>query len=277
MLHHPDELAAAIADHEAAERLHRDAPRWLAAARSRRLGGAGMRRGLRGSGGGGGGGGAPWEPSQLSNGLHYWDLSTDVTTSGGDVTNVGDQVGSADMASTGAPPEYVASSAIFGGAPAANFLNTFSETLRATRGSTLAQTYTKWVVGSWDNTGLRVMWGASSPSRSILRLNSSSSALELYAGPGNVAQATNTPALNTAYLYVCVMSSGSPALYVNNTSLTLSPSTIGSLGAARFDWAYDGTTYGAVRIAAGGVVSGAMSASDRAALYAWAQANKGVA
>ncbi len=76
MLHHPDELAAAIADHEAAERLHRDAPRWLAAARSRRLGGAGMRRGLRGSGGGGGGGGAPWSPSDRGADLVAWYRET---------------------------------------------------------------------------------------------------------------------------------------------------------------------------------------------------------
>ncbi|MEQ9074091.1 MAG: hypothetical protein RLP09_09560 [Sandaracinaceae bacterium] len=273
MLHGPDELAAAIADYESAERLHRDAPRWLASARERRLGGAGIRRGIRGPGGGGGG--AAWDPTQLTDGVHYWDPAEDVTTSSGDATAVGDLVGSVDFASTGNPPAYEASQAIFGGAPALEF-NGSNESLRASRGATLSQTYTKWVVGSWTSTGLRIMWGASTPSRSIFRLNSSAGGLEMFAG-GSVARATTTPTLDTAYLYVCVMVNGSAQLYINNSLQSLNTQAIGTNGATNFDWAYDGTAYGTVRIAAGGVVSGVMSADDRASLLAWAQANKGVA
>jgi len=53
-LHHPEDLEQAISDYELGERL-RSEPRWLGAAHARRMGGAGIRRGIRGPSGGGGG------------------------------------------------------------------------------------------------------------------------------------------------------------------------------------------------------------------------------
>lgn len=216
-----------------------------------------------------------WEPSQLSNGLHYWDLASGVTTSMGDVTAVADQVGSADMVTTGSPPAYEASQAIFGGAPAADFIAGSSETLRATLGATRSQAYTKWIVGSWSSTGLQVLWGCGSPSRSFLRNNTSLPDMQIYAG-GTVARGGGSQTIGAAYLYVAVMSDGAAELIANGSAVSLSSTAIGTLGADRFEWAYDGFSYGQVKVAAGGVVSGVMSSSDRAALLAWAQSEKGV-
>jgi hypothetical protein len=226
-LHSPDELEAAIAAYEAGERV-RGEPRWEEHAHARRLGGAGIRRGIRG------GGGMPWTPLRLSTLAHWYrGEPSEIVEVSNAISTHWDLEAAADLtqAVVGNRPAQSDAIAVLKNRPGGVYTAASSHYINsALFAPTLAQPFT--VVLAWTHTTLAAaqyaMAGgglAGGSSRWFVRANST--ALEVHAGVGT-AIASITLATATAYTGIFVVNGTSTKMRVNGASVYAGATNVGA-------------------------------------------------
>lgn len=221
-------------------------------------------------------GAASVAPSALANQLHRYDAALDVTGTTS-VTAWGDQVGTYDLANGAAGPELIASDADLGGLPSLQFVSGSSEEMSNGIAVinqpctfymllTVNTTHDGWLVSTGNNTFIRVA------SDNSVAVNHSTGG-----GFGSTVS-TFSYALNTAYLFVMYFGNTASQFWVNNTEYSFDASAFETVNfGGLVIGSDDGSRFCNINIAVCGFVSGLMSADDRSGLYAWAQANGGVA
>ena len=224
---------------------------------------------------------AGYELADIPNQHARWDmvLSTVTTTTGGDVTDVEDLVGSADLGSgfSGNDPADVTSDATLNGRRACAHVRASSESL-ATSVLVNESGYTVWIIGYLANvTASHGLWGEKGAAYAGGGMkNATPDVWFMSDGAGtDWTSSTTTPTANTSYFFCFTVGStaGNSEIYINNVDQNIpdggSWTNPGALAEFEIGYQYYNAFFSDLTWTAAGITTDIMAADVRADVEQW--------